>query len=103
MGLLQLLGIKSKGKKIDSALAEGAIIVDVRSPQEYKLGHVKGAMNIPLETIASRVEILKKKNKAIITCCQSGMRSAKAKSILEKNGLEVINGGGWMSLQNKIK
>jgi len=45
-----------------------------------------------------------KKDKPIITCCASGMRSASAKSILKSNGFtEVHNGGGWSSLQNKIR
>ena len=45
-----------------------------------------------------------KKDKVIITCCASGMRSAAAKNILKSNGFtEVHNGGGWMSLQNKIR
>ena len=43
------------------------------------------------------------KNKPIITCCASGMRSASAKSILKSNGFsQVYNGGGWSSLRNKI-
>ncbi|MBP8067673.1 MAG: rhodanese-like domain-containing protein [Pedobacter sp.] len=46
---------------------------------------------------------LTNKNKAIITCCASGMRSASAKSILKSSGYaEVHNGGGWSSLQSKI-
>jgi phage shock protein E len=44
------------------------------------------------------------KEKAIITCCASGNRSAQAKNILKANGFsEVHNGGGWSSLQHKIK
>ena len=46
---------------------------------------------------------LKDKNKTIITCCASGMRSASAKSILKSNGYtSVHNGGGWSSLQSKL-
>jgi rhodanese-related sulfurtransferase len=46
---------------------------------------------------------LKDKNKTIITCCASGMRSASAKSILQSNGYTTVyNGGGWSSLQNKL-
>jgi rhodanese-related sulfurtransferase len=46
---------------------------------------------------------LKDKNKTIITCCASGMRSATAKGILQSNGyVNVYNGGGWNSLQNKL-
>jgi rhodanese-related sulfurtransferase len=82
---------------------QGAIIVDVRSKGEYKGGHIKGSINIDVSTLGANLNQLKDKNKPIITCCASGMRSASAKSILKANGYtEVYNGGGWSSLQNKI-
>jgi phage shock protein E len=81
----------------------GAIILDVRSKAEYAGGHIRGSVNIPLDTLGNHIKKLKDKNKPIITCCASGMRSASAKGMLKSNGLtEVHNGGGWMSLQNKI-
>jgi rhodanese-related sulfurtransferase len=59
-------------------------------------------MNIPVDVIAGQLSRLPK-GKPIITCCASGMRSASAKGILKSNGFEdVYNGGGWLSLQNKI-
>ncbi len=83
-------------------LQQGGIIVDVRSTAEYQSGHIKGSVNIPLQSLAGNLSKLKK-DKPVITCCASGMRSASAKSILKSNGfIEVHNGGGWMSLQNKI-
>jgi len=46
---------------------------------------------------------LKDKQKPIITCCASGMRSASAKNILKANGYEQVhNGGSWIGLKNKI-
>jgi phage shock protein E len=82
---------------------QGAIIVDVRSKGEYQGGHIKGSINISVDTLSNNVSTLKK-DKPIITCCASGMRSASAKNILITNGFtDVHNGGGWMSLQNKIK
>ena len=88
-----------------SALAkEGAIILDVRSKGEYAGGHIRGSINIPVDQLGSNIHKLKDKNKPIITCCASGMRSASAKSILKSNGYtNVHNGGGWQSLNNKIK
>ncbi len=81
----------------------GAIIVDVRSAQEYQSGHIKGSVNIPLDKLVHNFSKLKDKNKPIITCCASGMRSASAKSILQNNGYtEVYNGGGWNSLGHKL-
>ena len=93
------------GHKIDFAelMQKGATIIDVRTQGEYQGGHIKGSINIPLNTLNNNVSRLKK-GKPIITCCASGMRSASAKGILRSKGFEdVHNGGGWMSLQNKIR
>ena len=82
---------------------QGAIILDVRSKAEYDMGHIKGATNISVDALNNNLSRLKDKNKTIITCCASGMRSASAKSILIANGyMQVHNGGSWSSLQNKI-
>lgn len=80
----------------------GAIIVDVRTKGEFSGGHIKGSVNIPLQSLESNLGKLKKE-KVIITCCASGMRSGSAKSLLKAKGYTVHNGGGWMSLQNKLR
>lgn len=81
---------------------QGATILDVRTKAEYQTGHIRGAVNVPLNNLSNHYSKLNK-NKPIITCCASGVRSAQAKSILQSNGFsEVYNGGGWMSLQQKI-
>lgn len=100
--LKQIFGL---GPKVNYAqlVKEGAIILDVRSKGEYAGGHIKGSINISVETLGNNLNKLKK-DKPIITCCASGMRSAAAKRLLKSNGFsEVHNGGGWNSLQNKIK
>ena len=82
---------------------EGAIILDVRSKSEYASGHIKGSVNIALDQLEKNLEKLKSKNKPVITCCASGMRSETAKNVLISNGFtEVFNGGGWSSLKNSI-
>jgi len=81
---------------------EGAVIVDVRTKGEYAGGHIKGSVNIPLQVLDNSLGKLKK-DKTIITCCASGMRSGSAKSLLKSKGYTVHNGGGWMSLQNKLR
>ena len=84
-------------------LKEGAVILDVRTKSEYQQGHIKVSINVPLNNLSNHYSKLKK-DKAIITCCASGMRSAQAKSILKSNGFsEVHNGGGWSSLQSKLR
>lgn len=99
--LKNILGI---GPKVDfkKLIKNGAQIIDVRSKGEFLGGHIRGSVNIPLQEIKGKLSKIKK-NKPAITCCASGMRSASAKSILRSSGFsEVYNGGGWMSLQNKI-
>ena len=82
---------------------KGAVILDVRSKSEFASGHIKGAVNIPVDVLKNSLPQLKDKNKTIITCCASGMRSASAKSILKAHGYtDVHNGGGWSSLKHKI-
>ena len=92
------------GKRADFAqlVKDGAIILDVRTPSEYAGGHIKGSTNISLQSLQQNISEIPK-DKAIITCCASGMRSGSAKSILLSSGFkEVHNGGGWTSLKGKI-
>jgi len=103
--MIQLLKkIFGMGPKVNYAdlMSNGAVIIDVRTKGEYQGGHIKGSLNIPLNTLTANLSKIKKE-KPVITCCASGMRSASAKSILKSKGFaEVHNGGSWMSLQNKI-
>ena len=81
---------------------QGAIILDVRTGQEFSSGHVKGSENIPLQVLPSNLPAVDK-NTPVITCCASGNRSATAKEILKANGFtNVHNGGGWFALQQKL-
>lgn len=101
--LKQLFGFCSK-VDFSELVKQGAVILDVRSKSEYQGGHIRGAINISVDQLGSNLHQLKDKTKPVITCCASGMRSASAKNILKSNGFsEVHNGGGWISLQNKIR
>lgn len=93
------------GPKVDYALLvkQGAIIVDVRSKGEFSGGHIANSINIPVDVLANNLAKLKDKNKPVITCCASGIRSASAKNILKSNGfMQVYNGGSWNGLNSKI-
>lgn len=93
------------GVKTDYAqmVKNGAIILDVRSKGEFESGHIRGSINIPVDQLRNNLNKLKDKNKPIITCCASGMRSASAKALLKSAGYqEVYNGGGWHGLQNRL-
>ncbi len=93
----KLLGI---GPKVDlgDVIAKGAVIIDVRTTGEYAGGHLKNSVNIPLQALSSQMSKLKK-DKPIITCCASGMRSGSARSVLQSNGFTVYNGGSWYNLK----
>lgn len=96
--LKRILGL---GPKVNykELIANGAKIVDVRTPNEYKSGNIKGSINLPLQTLSSNLGRLKK-DEVIITCCASGMRSSSAKSLLKSNGFtQVYNGGSWINLR----
>ena len=96
-----LKNLFGKSTNLQQFIDEGAVIIDVRTPQEFDQGHVKGSKNIPLDSLQNRFEEIRNLNKPVITVCQSGMRSGTAKSFLESKGLTVINGGAWATL-NKI-
>lgn len=70
-------------------------VVDVRTPQEYTSGHYPGAVNIPLDEVAKRIDEFKEMNTPIVLYCRSGNRSGQALQILKNAGItEAINGGG---------
>jgi rhodanese-related sulfurtransferase len=93
-----ILGI---GPKVDitALIAKGATVIDVRTPAEYKDGHVKGSINLPLQTLGSQMNKLKK-DQVIVTCCRSGSRSGMARRQLLAAGFtQVHNGGPWNSIK----
>lgn len=102
--MLNILKIIFGGRSVNykALVQNGALIVDVRTPEEYKSGHIKNSKNFPLDTISSKVNELKNLNKPLITVCRSGARSGMAKGILKSANLEVYNGGPWKSLETKI-
>lgn len=89
------------GKKVDlqAVISSGAVILDVRTKGEFQSGHLRNSINIPVDNLQGNLKKLDK-NKAIITCCASGARSASARRLLLSNGFEqVYNGGSWSSLK----
>ncbi|MBS1935460.1 MAG: rhodanese-like domain-containing protein [Bacteroidetes bacterium] len=96
--LLKKLFGKTSSTDFATLIEEGAIILDVRTRNEYAGGHVKNSLNIPLNELPAQLKKLKKE-KTIITCCASGMRSASAKNVLQSNGFTAYNGGSWVSLK----
>ncbi len=93
---------KKSNEKLKEYLAHNALLVDVRTPEEFSSGSAKDAINIPLQVFESRMDELKNKGKVIVFC-RSGNRSGQAKQILENAGFtEVVNGGSLENVLNEL-
>jgi rhodanese-related sulfurtransferase len=98
----QLLGMEPPAN-YKTLVQEGAVILDVRTKGEFKGGHIKGSINIAVDDLSNNLHRIPDKQKAIITCCASGMRSASARRLLTSAGYQTVhNGGSWSALQHKI-
>ncbi|MDZ4752123.1 MAG: rhodanese-like domain-containing protein [Flavobacteriales bacterium] len=91
--LKKLLGLD--GPDVKELLKSGAKLVDVRTPAEFKSGHVKGSVNVPLDQLEKKVSAWNR-DEVIVTCCRSGMRSSSAVQRMRAIGFKnVHNGGSW--------
>lgn len=86
--------------KVDVAklLREGAVVLDVRTKEEFAEGHVPGAINIPLDELLLFLYMIPR-GKPVLVCCQSGGRSAIATGKLQDHGFNAYNGGRWTKVQ----
>ena len=75
-------------------------ILDVRTPEEFQIGHISGSINIPLHEIPHRVGEIKKLQPPLILCCASGTRSGQAALYLKSLGVECRNGGSWLDVSS---
>jgi rhodanese-related sulfurtransferase len=69
--------------------SSNVLVVDVRLPEEYVQGHLKGAINIPLSDLPLRIGALEH-NRPILVYCQTGIRGAQASTILVKAGFTKV-------------
>jgi phage shock protein E len=77
-------------------------IVDVRTIEEFRGGHVAGSINIPLQEVVARVEEIKALPQPIIFCCASGGRSGQATQYFRSLGVECENGGSWLDVNYQL-
>lgn len=86
------------GEKTDykQLIENGAIVIDVRTKEEFNNGHFKNSKNIPLDSLGGKVEKLK--GKEVILVCRSGARAGRAKGILQSHGITAYNAGAWQNL-----
>lgn len=87
----------------DILKSETHTIIDVRSTDEFNGGHVKGAINIPLDQLPEKLEEVKKMPHPVVLCCASGSRSRQAHVYLSQHGIaNTYNGGSWIEI-NELK
>tara|TARA_B110000046_G_scaffold181336_1_gene213402 strand:- start:13831 stop:14139 length:309 start_codon:yes stop_codon:yes gene_type:complete len=102
MGLINLFKRKDMDQKIKEYLEKGAIVLDVRTLEEWNEGHVSGSKHIVLSIIPLEIEQIKSWNKPVIAVCRSGARSGQAEQFLKQNGVDAINGGPWQNVDQHI-
>lgn len=78
-------------------ISMGALLVDVRTPEEFSAGHLEGAINIPHDqTLARLTEYGGDKDRSVVVYCRSGNRSGQAYKILVEQGFtSTHNAGGY--------
>lgn len=82
-------------EEIQSALKQGAPLVDVRTPEEFAADRLPGAINIPLQDVGNRTGDFGPQERPVVLFCNSGNRSGLAATKLERRGFsKVLNGGG---------
>lgn len=86
------------------ALTSGAVLLDVRTPQEYREGHIPGSVNVPLQSLSAGKAVPAGKNTPLFVYCHSGARSRQAIKILTQAGYtRVKNIGGIAAYTGKVE
>lgn len=67
-------------------VAENAVLLDVRTPQEYREGHIPGSLNVPLQAIEGVASVVENKETPLFVYCYSGNRSRQATTFLQHMG-----------------
>ncbi|MDP5092440.1 MAG: rhodanese-like domain-containing protein [Polaribacter sp.] len=84
--------------EIKEYLKNDAIILDVRTQEEWNEGHIDGSKHIVLNLVPVKIDEIKSWKKPIIAVCRSGARSGQATQFLKQHGIDVINGGPWQNV-----
>ena len=104
MGLLDFVRRPDINRGVeDCRRTPGAVLLDVRSAQEHRAGHIPGSINIPLQTIEKIHAAVKNKDTPLFVYCQSGARSSRAVSSLRHMGYQNLkNIGGIAAYSGKV-
>ena len=88
----------------DYQATPGAVLLDVRTPEEYREGHISGSKNVPLQSLDKVTGFVNKQDTPIFAYCYSGARSAQAVSALRRMGYtNVKNIGGIAAYAGKVE
>ena len=91
-------GVKTFGS------TEGAVLLDVRTPEEYRQGHIPGSCNIPLQTLGDVAAQIPDRDTPLFVYCRSGNRSAQAASLLKGMGYaNVTDIGGITAYTGRVE
>ena len=98
-----------RGPDINQGVAEwgatpGGVLLDVRTPQEYREGHIPNSVNLPLETLGGGSSVPAGKDAPLFVYCYSGTRSRQAVGLLERMGYaNAKNIGGIAAYKGKVE
>ena len=98
-----------KGPDIGEGVREynatpGAVLLDVRTPEEYREGHIPGSKNVPLQALDNVASVAENKNMALYVYCHSGARSRQAAGLLRRMGYRNVNNiGGIAAYAGKVE
>lgn len=98
-------GHPSSIKEVDynSLIERGFLLVDVRTPVEYKSTNIVGSINVPLGELKSKLTQFSESNRPVVFYCKSGRRAAQAVEMVKKHRLECYNGGALSKLNDTLK
>jgi rhodanese-related sulfurtransferase len=89
------VGPEEAARRVD----EGAVLLDVREPDEWHAGHAPDAVHVPLAALAANVDRLDK-DQPVVAVCRVGGRSERAAAVLLQRGYDAVNLAGGMQAWN---
>ena len=105
MGFFDLLRDPDINQGIkEYSASDGAVLLDVRTPDEFRQGHIPGSINVPLQSIDKVADMIDNKTAPIFVHCLSGSRSRQAAAVLQQLGYtNVKNIGGISAYAGKVE
>lgn len=90
-------GRRSSTTDVHALVERGALLLDVRTPDEFQQGHLPAAVNVPVQELETRLAELGPRTRDVVVYCRSGRRSGQAAELLKANGFTSVHDLGPMS------